>query len=216
MAGLREPKPSYRKVVAALAESEERYRTLVEGVRQYAIFMLNPAGIILTWNRGIQELLGYTRDEIVGQSGEIVFSDTDRAAGAFKKELAQAKRSGESIKEHLNCHKDRTEVRVHDTATALLNAKGGLIGFAKVSRRSNLPLNPEAEAIAQELAKALGDHSGRSRAPPPFGSEIANCSRRRASTARARLARRAVPAAPWYRPDDAHIGQGSKKSKRVG
>ena len=52
-------KPSYRKVVAALVESEERYRTLVEGVRRYAIFMLNPKGIIMTWNRGIYELLGY-------------------------------------------------------------------------------------------------------------------------------------------------------------
>jgi PAS domain S-box-containing protein len=128
---------------------------LVEGVRQYAIFMLNPEGIILTWNRGIQELLGYTREEIVGQSGEIVFGATDRAAGAFKKELSQAKRSGESIKEHLNCHKDGSEVQVYDTATSLLNAKGRLIGFAKVSRRSNLPPNPEAEAIAHQLAKAL-------------------------------------------------------------
>ena len=67
MADLSAPKPAYRKVVAALAESEERYRILVESVRQYAIFMLDPAGIILTWNRGMQELLGYNRDEIVGQ-----------------------------------------------------------------------------------------------------------------------------------------------------
>jgi PAS domain S-box-containing protein len=155
MADIGRAKPSYRKVVAALAESEERYRMLVEGVRQYAIFMLNPEGIILTWNRGIQELLGYTREEVVGQSGEIVFSATDRAAGAFKKELSQAKRSGESIKEHLNCHKDGTQVPVHDTATSLLNPQGRLIGFAKVSRRSNLPPNPEAEAIAHQLAKAL-------------------------------------------------------------
>jgi len=128
---------------------------LVEGVRRYAIFMLDPEGIILTWNRGIQELLGYTREEVVGHSGEIVFSATDRTAGAFKKELAQARRYGESIKEHLNRHKDGTEVWVHDTATSLLNAKGRLIGFAKVSRRSNLPPNPDAEAIAHQLAKAL-------------------------------------------------------------
>ena len=128
---------------------------LVEGVRRYAIFMLDPEGIILTWNRDIQELLGYTREEVVGHSGEIVFSATDRTAGAFKKELAQARRYGESIKEHLNRHKDGTEVWVHDTATSLLNAKGRLIGFAKVSRRSNLPPNPDAEAIAHQLAKAL-------------------------------------------------------------
>src|SRR2546423_4893850 len=102
MADLPTPRPAYRKVVAALAQSEERYRMLVEGVRRYAIFMLDPAGIILTWNRGMQELLGYNRDEIVGHSGAVVFS----APVAFKKELARAKRSGESIAEHLNIRKD--------------------------------------------------------------------------------------------------------------
>src|SRR5436190_483576 len=101
MTDLPTPRPAYRKVVAALAESEERYRMLVEGVRRYAIFMLDPAGIILTWNRGMQELLGYNRDEIVGHSGAVVFS----APVAFKKELARAKRSGESIAEHLNRRK---------------------------------------------------------------------------------------------------------------
>jgi PAS domain S-box-containing protein len=61
MTDLATPKPSYRKVVAALVESEARYRILVEGVRRYAIFMLDPKGIIMTWNRGIYELLGYSR-----------------------------------------------------------------------------------------------------------------------------------------------------------
>ena len=83
-------KPSYRKVVAALVESEERYRTLVEGVKRYAIFMLNPKGIIMTWNRGIYELLGYSREEVVGRSGGMVFNKKDRAAGTFEKDLACA------------------------------------------------------------------------------------------------------------------------------
>src|SRR5438874_13314636 len=98
MADLLTPRPAYRKIVAALAQSEERYRILVEGVRRYAIFMVDPAGIILTWNRGMQELLGYDRDEIVGQSGAVLFS----AAGTFRKELAQAKTSDERIAEHVN------------------------------------------------------------------------------------------------------------------
>ncbi len=81
MTDLATPKPSYRRVVAALVESEERYRILVEGVRRYAIFMLDPKGIIMTWNRGIYELLGYSREEVVGQSGAMVFNSKDRAAG---------------------------------------------------------------------------------------------------------------------------------------
>src|SRR5438477_13090652 len=109
MADLPTPRPAYRKVVAALAESEERYRILVEGVRRYAFFMVDPAGIILTWNRGMQELLGYDRDDIVGQSGAVLFS----AAGTFRKELAQAKTSDESIAVHVNLPKDGTQIRVH-------------------------------------------------------------------------------------------------------
>jgi len=150
MADLPTPRPAYRKVVAALAESEERYRMLVEGVRRYAIFMLDPAGIILTWNRGMQELLGYNREEIVGQSGAMVFS----APVAFRKELAQAKGSGESIAEHLNIRRDGNEIRVHDTTTSLRNSKGRLIGFAKVVRHID-SFSDRKDDAAIELAKAL-------------------------------------------------------------
>ena len=151
MADLLTPRPAYRKVVAALAQSEERYRMLVEGVRRYAIFMLDPAGIILTWNRGMQELLGYNRDEIVGHSGAVVFS----APVAFKKELARAKRSGESIAEHLNIRKDGSEVGVHDTTTSLRNLEGRLIGFAKVVRHIDSSNDRKDNTAAIELAKAL-------------------------------------------------------------
>src|ERR1700720_3535011 len=151
MADLPTPRPAYRKVVAALAESEERYRILVEGVRRYAIFMLDPAGIILTWNRGMQELLWYTRDEIVGQSGAVVFN----TAGAFRKELAQARSSGESIAEHLNIRKDGSEIRVHDTTTSLRNLKGRLIGFAKVVRYIDSSYDRKGAPAGIELAKAL-------------------------------------------------------------
>jgi len=151
MADLSTPKPAYRKVVAALAESEERYRMLVESVRRYAIFMLDSAGIILTWNRGMQELLGYNRDEIVGHSGAVVFN----TPVAFKKELARAKRSGESIAEHLNIRKDGSEVRVHDTTTSLRNLEGRLIGFAKVVRHIDSSNDRKDNTAAIELAKAL-------------------------------------------------------------
>ena len=147
----------YRKVVAALAQSEERYRVLVEGVRKYAILMLNPRGIILTWNKGVYELLGYDRDDVIGQSGAMVFSAADRTAGVFNEELAEARRSGESIKDHLNQRKDGREIRVHDTSTALLTVDGELLGFAKVSRLLDGPVAPAADSVALELARALGN-----------------------------------------------------------
>ena len=140
---------------AALAESEDRYRVLVESVRRYAIFMLDPIGIVITWNRGIYELLGYYREEIVGQSGAMLFNAADRAAGVFKKELQRAERSGESTIEHSSLHKDGTEISVHDTTTSLLNSEGRLIGFAKVTRCINGPRDPKNEAATLELAKVL-------------------------------------------------------------
>lgn len=155
MTELAAPKPPYRKVVAALAESEERYRVLVEAVRRYAIFMLDPKGTIITWNAGVRELLGYERDDIVGKSGALVFNATDRAVGAFKRELAQAKRLGEAIAEHAAIRKDGTEVRIHETTTALHAVDGALIGFAKVSRFADPPHEPAADVVAVELAKAL-------------------------------------------------------------
>lgn len=147
----------YRQVVAALAESEERYRVLVEGVRQYAILMLNPRGTILTWNKGIYELLGYDRADVIGEDGAMVFNAADRAAGVFKEELAEARRSGESLKEHLNQRKDGRQIRVYDTSTALLTAEGVLLGFAKVSRLLDAPVDPAADRVALELARALGN-----------------------------------------------------------
>ena len=155
MTDLDNPKPPYRKVVAALAQSEERYRVLVEGVRRYAIFMLDPKGTIMTWNAGVRELLGYERDDIVGKSGALVFKAIDRAEGAFKRELAQAERLGESIAEHAAIRKDGTEVRIHETTTALHSLDGALIGFAKVSGLADPPHEPAADATAVELAKAL-------------------------------------------------------------
>ena len=156
MADLSSPKPPYRSVVAALAESQERYRTLVEGVKRYAIFMLDPKGTILTWNRGIEELLGYAEDEVVGRSGAMVFSAADRKSGVFKQELKEAKQEGESMMEHANIRKDGSEVRVHDSTTALHDSDDRLIGFAKVARRVDMAEDdPEAEAAAVELAKAL-------------------------------------------------------------
>jgi PAS domain S-box-containing protein len=160
MAYLATPKLSYRKVVAALAESDERYRVLVEGVRRYAIFMLDPDGIIIAWNYGIYELLGYNREDILGHTGAMVFNAIDRAAGTFEKHLASARRSGESIREHLNVRKDGTELLVNETVTALRHSAGALLGYAKISRSCDVGTVSAHSASAVELAKALARIQG--------------------------------------------------------
>jgi len=147
--------PSYRKVVAALAESEERYRMLVEGVRRYAIFLVDPKGIIMTWNVGVRELLGYESDDIVGKSVALLFNAADRAADASTQQLAHAKQRGDLVAERAAIHKDGTEVMIHETTSAVHAVEGALVGFAKISRAAEVFHDPAVDAGAVELAKAL-------------------------------------------------------------
>jgi hypothetical protein len=149
-------------VIAALAESEERYRTLVEGVRRYAIYTLSPDGTIQTWNRGIEELLGYTREEIVGSSGDRCFTPEDLARGAFQTDLADAARDGESNQDRSALHKDGHHFAVNDIVTALRTSSGVLIGFAKITRElyasgAEHPATADAAAEPEvQLARAMG------------------------------------------------------------
>src|SRR2546423_4085248 len=156
MAGSTTPNLSYRKIIAALRESEERYRTLVEGVRRYAIFMLDTKGIILTWNRGIYELFGYDREDIVGKPGAMMLTPKERAKGAFAKEMAEAAKRGEAIRDRTGLRKDGTEMRIKDVMTALHDPKGALLGFAKVAHElDHAPALSTGTEAATELAKAL-------------------------------------------------------------
>jgi PAS domain S-box-containing protein len=154
-------KPAYRKVVAALAESEERYRVLVEGVRRYAIYMLDPAGVIVTWNSGVQELLGYERDEFVGKTGELVFTPADRVAGEPEKELKEAMTLGETNTNRAHLLKDGSVAEMNDLVTALHDSDRKVIGFAKVTRALQNEEKPGGRSAAKrpvgdkQLATAL-------------------------------------------------------------
>src|SRR5918998_3855118 len=82
-----------------LRRSEERFRLLVEGVGDYAIFMLDPEGRVGTWNKGAQRLFGYTDEEIVGESASILFTPEDIQDGAPERELKKAEQEGRATDE---------------------------------------------------------------------------------------------------------------------
>jgi PAS domain S-box-containing protein len=145
------PNLAFRKVVAALRESDERYRRLVEGIRRYAILMFDREGIILTWNQGIETLLGYSREDIIGKSVSILYTAKQRAAEAPELEMATTVRTGESDGVRVSVRKDGAEVVGHDTTTALCTTSGEVFGFAKVIR----PLSEADSKTASELARAL-------------------------------------------------------------
>src|SRR3954470_23812603 len=77
-----------------LRELEERHRLLVEGVRDYALILLDPAGRITGWNEGATRLLGYRQEEVLGLDSALTFTEEDRRAGKPRRELEQAQAAG--------------------------------------------------------------------------------------------------------------------------
>src|SRR5882757_4552378 len=113
---------------------DARFRLLVESVKDYAIFMLDPTGHVATWNEGAERIKGYKADEIIGKHFSIFYPPEDVAAGKTERELEVAIRDGRFEEEGWRVCKDGGRIWANVTITALHNLDGGLIGFAKVTR----------------------------------------------------------------------------------
>ena len=122
------------------AEAEERehaegsFRLLVQGVVDYAIYMLNPHGIITNWNAGGERIKGYSRSEIVGQHFSRFFTEEDRADGLPARALATAAREGKYEAEGWRVRKDGTRFWANVVLDPIRDRRGKLIGFAKITR----------------------------------------------------------------------------------
>lgn len=117
-----------------LFESEQRFRLLVQGVRDYAIYMLDPDGIVSNWNSGAQAIKGYRADEIVGQHFSLFYTDEDRARGEPEKALAIALRDGKYEREGWRVRKDGSRFFASVLIDAIYTEKGEHAGFAKITR----------------------------------------------------------------------------------
>ncbi len=140
--------------------SEERFRLLIDGVRDYAIFLLSPQGVVQTWNTGAERLKGYRADEIVGQHFSRFYTAEDVSAGKPGRELVEAAAKGRYEEEGRRVRKDGTSFDAHVLITALRDAEGNLKGFAKItrdvsaSRRAQQALQ-DSEARFRQLADAM-------------------------------------------------------------
>ncbi len=119
---------------ADLRRSEERFRLLVEGVTEYAIFMLDPNGRISTWNSGAERIKGYEAGEIIGKHFSIFYPEDARESGWPDHELHVAAEAGKFIDTGWRLRKDGTMFWANVTITALRDDTGRLIGFAKLTR----------------------------------------------------------------------------------
>jgi PAS domain S-box-containing protein len=156
-----------REAEAKLRESEQRFRMLVQGVRDYAIYMLDPDGVVSNWNAGAQAIKGYTADEIVGQHFSRFYTDADRAAGEPARALAIAAREGKFENEAIRLRKDGSPFWANVLIDPIYDETGELTGFAKVTRdvterrRAQEQIDAGKEALAQsQKLEAIGRLTG--------------------------------------------------------
>ena len=124
-----------KQAEAALRESEERYRLMVDGARDYAIFMVTPSNEIVYWSAGAERVFGWSATEAVGQSGELVFTPEDRQSEQEEKEIETALREGSASDRRWHIRKDGTRIWVDGVMRRLDDEKtGALRGFAKIAR----------------------------------------------------------------------------------
>jgi len=114
--------------------NDEAFRLLVESVVDYAIFMLDPKGRVTSWNPGAERIKQYSAEEIVGQHFSAFYTEEDRKAALPKRVLETARKEGKFEGEGWRVRKDGTRFWASVVVDAMRNAKGELVGFAKVTR----------------------------------------------------------------------------------
>ncbi|MFJ7311889.1 PAS domain S-box protein [Pseudomonas sp. NPDC098747] len=150
-----------------LKQSEQQFRLLVQGVTDYAIYMLSPEGRVSNWNQGAQRIKGYLPEEIIGQHFSIFYTPEDRERGEPQRALAVATETGRFENRSWRVRKDGTRFLAHVVVDAIRGETGTLLGFAKITRdvteahqaKQSLEKTREALAQAQKM-QAIGQLSG--------------------------------------------------------
>src|ERR1700684_2911720 len=113
---------------------EARYRLLIDSITDYAIFMLDPDGVVISWNAGARRIKGYEALEIIGQHFSRFYTDQDKGKGLPEKALATAREKGRFEGEGWRVRKDGTHFWVNVVIDPIIGPNGDLIGYAKVTR----------------------------------------------------------------------------------
>ena len=150
-----------------LRRSEQQFRMLVQGVTDYAIYMLSPEGRVSNWNQGAQRIKGYLPEEIIGQHFSVFYTPEDREAGEPQRALGIATREGRFENRSWRVRKDGTRFLAHVVVDAIRGETGTLLGFAKITRdvteahKAQQDLEKTREALFQaQKMQAIGQLSG--------------------------------------------------------
>lgn len=137
-----------------LRETETHFRLVVDALKDYAVMTLGADGTLETWNGAAQDILGYRADEVLGQRVDILFSESDRAAGLLTHELSEAQRAGSFSDDRWLTCKDGHAVFASAVTTAMHDDSGTLIGFSKIIRdTTQARMAADALSLAKEQAE---------------------------------------------------------------
>ncbi|HYG30895.1 MAG TPA: PAS domain S-box protein [Allosphingosinicella sp.] len=156
-----------REAERALHQSEQRFRMLVQGVHDYAIYMLDPDGRVTNWNSGAERIKGYKAEEIVGRHFSQFYTEQDRAGGEPQRALETALREGKYEREAWRVRSDGAQFFAHVVIDPIYNDDGELLGFAKITRditerrKAQIELEEARNALFQaQKLQALGELTG--------------------------------------------------------
>lgn len=155
---------------AALRENDQRFRTLVEQVKDYAIFMTDASGRPTSWNAGVQRVIGFAEHEFIGEDlAQRIFMPEDIAAGVPERELSEAVASGTSAHERWMQRGDGTPFYALGVTTALIDDSGQPLGFMNVMRDQT-----ERKQMEDELRRIAADLSDADRRKDEFLAMLAH------------------------------------------
>src|SRR5437867_22586 len=141
----------------ALREREELFRVLVEGIKDYAIFILDPKGCVTTWNSGAERIKGYKAEEIIGKHFSLFYGQDDLQRGKPEEQLKVAAALGSVDDEGWRLRRDGSRFWANVVITALKDEAGRLIGFAKITRDMSERKRAD-EALLLEITNTLVPH----------------------------------------------------------
>jgi PAS domain S-box-containing protein len=145
---------------AQLEETERRFHLLIDAVTDYAIFMLDTAGNVVSWNPGAERTNGYSSGEIIGQHFSRFYTQEDRQNGLPQTALATAERTGKYEAEGWRCRKDGTNFMASVVINAIRDASGLLLGFAKITRDITEKKATEEQLRQAQKMEAVGQLTG--------------------------------------------------------
>ncbi|MFL5384752.1 MAG: PAS domain S-box protein [Longimicrobiaceae bacterium] len=137
----------------ALRESRERFRTLVQNIRDYAIFLTDARGVVTEWTEGAERVKGYTAEEAVGRHLSLFYTPEEVAAGEVERELDAVVREGRAEREAWRVRKGGARIWVNEITTAIRDGEGALVGFTFIAR--DLTDRMRAEERLRELNESL-------------------------------------------------------------